>query len=102
MSQPHQTADITQAVIGRLAEDADPRFNKEVDKQSGFRTRTILALPVKDRRGGVFAVAQLLNRRDGRPFDAEDERKFSRFMESIGTILENLESLENERVSREG
>lgn len=81
---------------------ADSRFNKEVDKQSGFRTRTILALPVKDRHGGVFAVAQLLNRRDGRPFDAEDERKFSRFMESIGTILENLENLENERVSREG
>ena len=79
---------------------ADPRFNKEVDRQSGFRTRTILALPVKDRRGKVFAVAQLLNRRDGRPFDGEDERKFSRFLESLGAILENLESLESERIAQ--
>ena len=65
----------------------DSRFNKEIHRQTGFRTRTILSLPLKNRRGGVFAVAQLLNRRDGRPFDAEDERKFQ-FMESIGTLLE--------------
>jgi putative ABC transport system ATP-binding protein len=80
---------------------ADPRFNKEVDKQSGFRTRTILCLPLKDRRGSVFAVAQLLNRRDGRPFDAGDENSFGRFIDSIGTILENLESLESDRLARE-
>lgn len=72
---------------------ADPRFNKEVDRQSGFRTRTILCLPLKNRSGEVFAVAQLLNRRDGRPFDDGDERKFAHFIESLGVILETLESL---------
>jgi putative ABC transport system ATP-binding protein len=79
---------------------ADPRFNREVDAKSGFRTRSILALPIKDRAGGVFAVAQLLNRRDGQPFEAADEQKFSRFIESIGVILETLESLESERAER--
>ena len=36
----------------------------------------------------MFAVAQLLNRKDGEPFDAADERQFSGFMQSIGVILE--------------
>jgi len=76
---------------------ADPRFNQDVDLRSGFRTRTILCLPLKDSTGAVFAVAQLLNRKDGLPFDAEDERKFSRFIASIGVLLENLESLGSSR-----
>jgi putative ABC transport system ATP-binding protein len=82
-------------------EDAykDPRFNQDVDRQSGFRTRTILALPIKNRRGTVFAVAQLLNRRDGRPFEEADERRFSHFVESLGVVLETLESLGTASVS---
>ncbi len=76
---------------------ADPRFNRQVDQQSGFRTRSILCLPLKNRRGAVFAVAQLLNRKDGRPFAAEDERAFHHFTESLGVILETLESLSGGR-----
>jgi len=72
---------------------ADPRFSPEVDKRSGFRTRSILCLPVKNRAGEVFAVAQLLNRRDGKPFAAADERRFAEFLDSLGVILETLENL---------
>jgi len=72
---------------------ADPRFNQTVDKQTGYRTRSILSLPVKDHNGKVFAVAQLLNRRDGQPFDQGDEQRFANFIESIGVILETLEGL---------
>jgi len=67
---------------------ADPRFNRDVDRQTGFRTHSILCLPVKNREGHVFAVAQLLNRRDGRPFDALDEERFATFIQSIGVIFE--------------
>jgi putative ABC transport system ATP-binding protein len=67
---------------------ADDRFNPEVDRQSGFRTRSILCLPVKNRDGEVFAVAQLLNRRDGKPFDELDEQRFTTFIQSIGVIFE--------------
>eukprot|EP00903_Cladosiphon_okamuranus_P012675 g11855.t1 len=42
---------------------ADPRFNKEVDLETGFQTNSILAMPV---RGGeqnkVIAVVQLINK----------------------------------------
>jgi putative ABC transport system ATP-binding protein len=67
---------------------ADPRFNREVDRQTGFRTHSILCLPVKNQQGKVFAVAQLLNRRDGRPFDDADEQLFASFIQSIGVIFE--------------
>jgi putative ABC transport system ATP-binding protein len=72
---------------------ADPRFNRNVDLQTGYRTRSILSLPVSDQSGKVFAVAQLLNRRDGQPFDDEDERRYAGFIRSIGLILETLQSL---------
>ena len=67
---------------------SDPRFNREVDKQTGFRTRSILCLPVKNLGGDVFAVAQLLNRKDGKAFSADDEQRFANFMLSIGVIFE--------------
>lgn len=72
---------------------ADARFNPAVDRQTGYRTHSILSLPVKNADGEVFAVAQLLNRRDGKPFDADDERRFSEFVGSLGVILETLEGL---------
>ncbi|MBT8049181.1 MAG: ATP-binding cassette domain-containing protein [Xanthomonadales bacterium] len=67
---------------------ADPRFNREVDKQTGFHTRSILCLPIKNLEGEVFAVAQLLNRKDGKPFDDKDEHRFASFIQSIGVIFE--------------
>ncbi len=72
----------------------DPRFNREVDRQTGYRTRSLLTLPVKDRDGRIFAVAQLLNRRDGQPFTREDEQRFAGFIESIGIIFETLEIMD--------
>lgn len=67
---------------------ADPRFNRDVDRQTGFRTRSVISLPIKDHNNKVFAVAQLLNRKDGQPFDAGDERHFAGFIDSIGVIFE--------------
>jgi len=72
---------------------ADPRFNAEVDRQTGFRTHSLLCLPLHDSRGEVFAVTQLLNRRDGRPFDDGDERRFTEFATSLGLLLESLKGM---------
>jgi len=72
---------------------ADSRFNPAIDKKTGFRTGSILSLPVKNQLGEVFAVAQLLNRKDGQPFDQNDEARFSNFIASTGVIFETLEGL---------
>jgi putative methionine-R-sulfoxide reductase with GAF domain len=67
---------------------ADDRFHADVDRRTGYRTRSLLSLPVKNQRGEVFAVAQLLNRKDGQPFDAADEERFASFIQSIGVLFE--------------
>ncbi len=69
---------------------ADSRFNPEIDRQTGFRTRSVLCVPLRDAAGEVFAVTQLLNRKDGQPFTADDEEKFRQFAESLGVILDTL------------
>lgn len=76
---------------------ADDRFNPDVDLKTGYQTRSILCLPIKNRDGKVFAVAQLLNRRDGQPFDHQDEDRFGGFIDSIGVIFETLEGLSARR-----
>ncbi len=51
---------------------ADDRFNREVDQRTGFRTRSILAIPLISHDDELVGVAQVLNKRDG-PFDDDDE-----------------------------
>lgn len=50
---------------------ADPRFDPEVDRRSGFRTRCSVTLPLVDHRSALIGVMQVLNRQGG-PFDARD------------------------------
>jgi putative ABC transport system ATP-binding protein len=67
---------------------ADPRFNPAADRKTGFRTRSVLCYPVRGSNGRVFAVAQLLNRRDGQVFDASDEERFGDLLSSVAVLLE--------------
>jgi hypothetical protein len=70
---------------------ADKRFNPEVDKATGYRTRSILAVPICDRRGRVMAVVEMLNKRqvsNAGIFGQEDERLVSAFASFMGISLE--------------
>lgn len=51
---------------------ADARFNPEVDKRSGYRTRCMLTLPLVDHKDVLVGVMQVLNKIDG-VFDDNDE-----------------------------
>ena len=66
----------------------EPSFSPDVDARTGYRTRSILAMPILDRRGRVFAVVQLLNKARGMPFDGADERRLGELASSIGVVLE--------------
>jgi serine/threonine-protein kinase len=50
---------------------SDVRFNSEVDRRTGYRTRNLLTMPVKSASGTVIGVFQLLNKRQGN-FDRGD------------------------------
>ena len=67
---------------------ADPRFNQDIDKQTGYRTESILCMPVKLKDGKTIAVAQVLNKEDG-PFSARDEKLFAAFSTQVSVALEN-------------
>ena len=68
---------------------AEPLFNRAVDEETGFRTRNILAVPLRDSSGQVFGVAELLNKADGEAFDSEDEARFHELMKSMQVLLES-------------
>jgi GAF domain-containing protein len=50
----------------------DPRFDRDVDQQTGYRTKSMLTMAIKDAAGEVVGVLQALNKLDG-IFTAEDE-----------------------------
>jgi Nif-specific regulatory protein len=50
----------------------DPRHFGAIDKATGFRTRTMLAAPVRDARRAIRGVVQVLNKHEG-VFTDEDE-----------------------------
>ncbi len=52
----------------------DTRFNPRFDEATGFRTRSLLSLPLRDEEGTIIGVAQILNHRHG-PFAAASEVK---------------------------
>jgi phosphoserine phosphatase len=62
----------TRAIVNVPDAHADPRFNPEIDRQTGFRTRCILSIPLIGLDDELVGVLQLLN--PVKPcFDAADE-----------------------------
>ena len=45
---------------------SDPRFDRAIDEQTGFVTRSIICVPIRTARGEVIGVAQALNKHKGR------------------------------------
>jgi serine phosphatase RsbU (regulator of sigma subunit) len=73
----------------------DPRFNPEIDQSLGFRTQTMLCVPVKDREHRITGVLQLLNKVDG-GFTDDDVEFLEGISVHIAIALENA-SLNHER-----
>ena len=67
---------------------ADPRFNRQIDEETGYRTLTVLAVPLRDSKGWVSGVVQALNKRQGL-FLAEDERYLLALAEHAAQALQN-------------
>lgn len=62
----------TRSIINVVNAYADQRFNSSVDRQTGYRTESMLTIPLVGDDGELVGVAQVLNKRGG-PFTAEDE-----------------------------
>lgn len=83
---------------------ADERFNRSVDQRTGYRTRTILAIPLLDHDGVMVGVAQVLNRREG-VFTDEDEMLAEGLAANAAVAMKRgrliEDRIERERLERE-
>ena len=90
---------IGSGVAGRVAQTgetisianayADERFNRTIDRSTGYRTHTILCVPMRDAAGEVTGVIQALNKRDRLPFGAEDEELLLALGGQAAVAIEN-------------
>ncbi|HWY24350.1 MAG TPA: adenylate/guanylate cyclase domain-containing protein, partial [Nevskia sp.] len=69
---------------------ADPRFNPEIDRRTGFRTRSILCMPIVNKKGERLGVTEVLNKREG-GFTVKDEQRLRAFTAQIAVALENAQ-----------
>jgi signal transduction histidine kinase len=79
-------------VIENDAQRSISRFYAETDKQTGFVSRSFLAVPmqIKDR---VLGVIEVINRRDGLPFVADDQNILTAFAGQAAVAIENARLL---------
>ncbi len=66
---------------------SDPRFNPQVDKDTGFRTRNIMGCPMLDLEGNLVGVLEVLNKHQG-SFTSYDEYVLSVVGSQAGVALD--------------
>ncbi|MFN7132611.1 MAG: HD-GYP domain-containing protein [Myxococcales bacterium] len=69
---------------------ADPRFNRDVDASTGYRTRSMLCVPMRHANGEVVGILLALNKREELgPFDDADEELLTALGGLAASAIEN-------------
>ena len=83
---------------------ADERFDRSRDIASGYRTRSMLCVPIRNREDRIVGVLQLLNKRNG-SFGERDLRFLDAISDHMAIAMENatlhLELVGKQRMARE-
>jgi adenylate cyclase len=83
-----------------------PGFSKAMDKETGFRTKSILCMPIRNHKGDIIGVTQVINKLGRqqydeeskgkktkvaliRPFGASDEQMLNAFNAQAAVAIEN-------------
>ncbi len=67
----------------------DIRFNPEIDRLSGFRTRSMIAAPLRHVSGRILGVVEVLHRRVG-AFNQDDRALVDAVASQIAAVLDNV------------
>jgi phosphoserine phosphatase RsbU/P len=101
-------------VAGRVGESGEPInvedvytlefFDRSFDQKTGFRTKSVMCLPIRHHTGEIVGVIQLLNSKNGK-FGPDDQDFLEKLSGHMAMALENArlhrESLEKQRLQRE-
>ena len=93
---------VFQTGRGEIVHDAygDPRFNREIDRQINFTTKSIVCAPVKTTRGEVIGVVQALNKRTGQ-FTLEDLDLLEAMATQASMALQTSQFIERMKKTRQ-
>ena len=75
---------------------SDKRFNSNIDKITGYRTKNMLCMPIKNFNQDIIGVFQVLNKFD-EYFTPEDEDLLVAIASNAGISLENAQLFERQR-----
>ncbi len=67
----------------------DPRFNRGMDVETGYKTGSVVSMPVMSRDGRKLGVMQALNRHDALEFSNEDIAKMGAFAAQAAIAIDN-------------
>jgi adenylate cyclase len=87
---------------GEIVHDAyaDPRFDRKVDEQTGYTTRSLASAPVKSSRGEIIGVVQALNKKRGR-FSEEDLELLGAMATQASMALQSTQFIEKSKKTRQ-
>jgi Nif-specific regulatory protein len=69
----------------------DPRFNQEVDRKSGYRTRNLICVPLRDAQNNVVGAFEGINQNENRPFSEDDIECLTQLGTQAAVALRNLQ-----------
>ncbi len=69
----------------------DPRFNQEVDRKSGYRTRNLICVPLKDADGKIIGAFEGINQNEELPFTEDDVECLQELGTQAAVALRNLQ-----------
>jgi sigma-B regulation protein RsbU (phosphoserine phosphatase) len=78
---------------------ADPRFNPEIDRKSGYRTRCLLTVPLIGVDEKLVGVMQVLNK-EGGVFDERDERIATALAAQCAVALQRARLIEEQIIKQ--
>lgn len=96
-----------------LTPDSQFRFNAAVDKDLGYRTKSVLAVPIKTNKGRILGVVQLVNKKrsyrrqdDDMPASKLEEKEIIAFSEHDDKLMHAFAShaavaLENAKLTED-
>jgi len=73
----------------------DSRFNPEIDRQTGYHTRCMLTFPMRNKKGEIIGVFQVLNKLNG-VFTEEDEEMLDAISIIASSQIENAQLYEEQ------